>query len=219
MQVLVYEKKAAELELQAIKAQINPHFIYNCLNSIKFLLYSKDFSKTNQYLDSFSKMIRQTLAYSEKTFIKVGDEMEYLTMFLNMERLRFQEGFDFSVSKHPDVNLNWPVPSLLIQPFVENAIKHGIGSLTDRLGVLDIYFDYERPYLTVTITDNGHGIAEENILLNKKESFGLKLSQKRIDTFRMLFKSDIRMELINLKDHGKEGTSVRLFIKIDENED
>lgn len=213
---LVYEKKIAELELQAIKAQINPHFIYNCLNSIQFLLYKKDYQETENYLDVFSQMIRKTLHYSEKTFMTIKDEAEYLSLYLNMEKLRLKDKFDYSITVSDKVNQEWTIPSLLIQPFVENAIKHGISGLKDRKGNIQILFDYADSVLCITIEDNGVGIQNIEGLPSKTNSFGVKLSQKRIETFKQLFKVDIHLEINNLSENNKQGTQIKIHIHNDE---
>lgn len=215
---IVYEKKIAELELQAIKAQINPHFIYNCLNSIQYLLYKKDYQETENYLDVFSQMIRKTLHYSEKTFMSIKEEAEYLTLYLSMEKLRLKDHFEYKITVTDQVNQEWMIPSLLIQPFVENAIKHGIAGLKDRKGNIEILIDYIDSILCITIEDNGAGIENKSELLAKTDSFGVKISQKRIETFKQLFESKIALEINNLAERtGKNGTQIKLYISPYEN--
>nr|WP_283950726.1 histidine kinase [Chryseobacterium sp. pc1-10] len=217
LETLYYEKKIAELELQAIKAQINPHFIYNCLNSIQFLLYKKDYQETENYLEIFAQMIRKTLHYSEKTFMPIKEEAEYLTLYLNMEKLRLKDQFDYSITISEKVNENWVVPSLLIQPFVENAIKHGIAGLTDRKGNIQVSFDHTGTSLSVIIEDNGIGIGKGK--QKKADSFGVKLSQKRIETFRQLFETHILLEIYDLYEkEQRPGTQIKLYIKPYENQ-
>lgn len=218
LEALYFEKKIADLELQAIKAQINPHFIYNCLNSIQYLLFKGDYSKTENYLNIFSKMIRKTLHYSEKTFITINEEVDYLFLYLNMEKLRQDDLFDYSIDISEEVNKNWAIPSLLIQPFVENAIKHGVSDLENQKGLISISFDYKNGFLCIIIEDNGTGISDikESTLSN---SFGLKLSQKRIETFKHLFETDITLKIVNLSDESeKQGTAVKLYITPNENQ-
>jgi len=217
LETLNYEKKIAELELQAIKAQINPHFIYNCLNSIQFLLYKKDYKETENYLDIFSQMIRKTLHYSEKTFMPIHEEIEYLSLYLNMEKLRLKDLFDYKICISEKVNKNWIIPSLLVQPFVENAIKHGISSLTDRKGFIGIYFDHTDSTLSITIEDNGVGIGNQPESIAKANSFGVKLSQKRIETFKQLFETNIILKITDLSEYKKQGTQIKLYITPYEN--
>jgi hypothetical protein len=211
LETLYYEKKIAELELQAIKAQINPHFIYNCLNSIQFLIYKKDYEETENYLSTFSKMIRKTLHYSEKTFMTVKDETEYLSLYLDMEKLRLKNTFDYQISVSGNVDENWVVPSLLIQPFAENAIKHGIAGLKDRKGKIEIRFEHLDSALCITVEDNGIGIGNSHG--SKADSFGVKLSQKRIETFKQLFETHIVLEISDLSEkENRPGTCIKLYI-------
>ncbi|SDR05719.1 Two component regulator propeller [Chryseobacterium soldanellicola] len=218
LETLYYEKKIAELELQAIKAQINPHFIYNCLNSIQFLLYKKDYPETENYLDIFSQMIRKTLYYSEKTFMPIREEVEYLSLYLNMEKLRLKDVFDYKITVSDDVNPLWKIPSLLIQPFVENAIKHGVAGLKDRKGQIDISFTYNESTLCITIEDNGVGIDNKPESILKTNSFGVKLSQKRIETFKQLFETKIILEINNLSEKlNQPGTQIKIYITPYEN--
>nr|WP_245169867.1 histidine kinase [Chryseobacterium sp. PvR013] len=212
LEKMEYEKKIAELELQAIKAQINPHFIYNCLNSIQFLLYKKDYRETENYLDIFAKMIRKTLYYSEKTFMSIKDEVEYLTLYLDMEKLRVKDLFDYKIIISEQVDQNWTIPSLLIQPFVENAIKHGISGLKDRKGQIIISFDYTNVSLCIIIEDNGVGISNKESL-KKDNSFGVKLSHKRIETFKQLFDTNIFLEINTLTENSGQGTQIKLYIQ------
>ncbi|HCN49700.1 MAG TPA: hypothetical protein DIT10_11510 [Chryseobacterium sp.] len=217
LETLYYEKKIAELELQAIKAQINPHFIYNCLNSIHFLLYKKDYEEAENYLDSFARMIRKTLHYSEKTFMPIKEETEYLALYLNMEKLRLKDIFDYKIIVSEDVDENWVVPSLLIQPFVENAIKHGVASLQDRKGIIEIVFQHTGTALCITIEDNGIGIGKNGH--RKADSFGVKLSEKRIETFKQLFETHIVLEITDLQEKEKKpGTQIKLYITPYENQ-
>lgn len=214
---LLYDKKIAELELQAIKAQINPHFIYNCLNSIQLLLHKNGYSgESRTYLSSFSRLIRQTLHYSEKTFMPLYEEIEYLELYLQMEKIRFKSHFDYQIELAGNVNQNWGIPSLLIQPFVENAIKHGIANLKDRKGNIAISFEFNEPILCITIRDNGAGITDKELLMKKMDSFGIKLSHKRIETFRQLFDTTIILEINDLYQKGGIGTEVKIYVNKNE---
>jgi hypothetical protein len=214
LKALLYEKKIAELELQAIKAQINPHFIYNCLNSIQYLLYKRDYEKTENYLDRFSQMIRKTLVYSEKTFITIQEEMEYLVFYLDMEKLRFKGNFSYVIHVAGNVNKNWKIPSLMIQPFVENAIKHGVRKLQGREGMIEIRFEYSGQQLSISIRDNGAGISDKALLSKPSDSFGIKLSRKRVEAFRQLFDTDMTIEIHDLSEKGQHGTEIKLHLNL-----
>lgn len=208
---LLYSQKVAELELQAVKAQMNPHFVYNCLNSIQYLLLKEDYPNTERYLGAFSRLIRATLNYSEQTFLAVREEVAYLELYLSMEKLRFRERFSYHIRCAEGVNPETKVPSLLIQPFVENALKHGIGSLPEsEPGLLEVLFEQRETDLCVIIRDNGPGLSKEH--LEKPTSFGLRIAGKRIETYEQLFGSRIRLEVVDRRREGQTGLEIRLFI-------
>ena len=202
-----YDQKISELELQAIKSQINPHFIYNCLNSIQYLIYKKSFDDADRYLAVFSKMVRSTLHYSERTFLPIDDEVEYIKIYLEMEKMRFKDNFTFDIIVEPEVDRSRLVPTLLLQPYVENALKHGISSI-DRPGRIEITFYQNEDGVGINIFDNGSGYNPKH---NTDEGghLGLKLSEKRIETYNTLFKTDISMSLSTEKDHF---TLIQIFI-------
>lgn len=210
---LIYSQKIAELELQAVKAQMNPHFVYNCLNSIKFLLYKKDYPETESYLNVFTQMIRRTLHYSENTFVSIQEEITYLTLYLEMEQLRFKNQFQFQVHCAEAIDQKWMIPSLLVQPFVENAIKHGIGNIPDGKGIISIDFHYTGTQLCIRIFDNGSGFDLSKLPL-KTDSFGIKLTQKRMETFHQLFNTEITWEINSESKQPDNGTEIKLYINL-----
>lgn len=208
---LLYSQKVAELELQAVKAQMNPHFVYNCLNSIQYLLLKEDYPNTERYLGAFSRLIRATLHYSDNTFLSVREEIDYLELYLGMEKLRFRERFSYRIRCGEGVNAEAKVPSMLVQPFVENALKHGIGALPDdQPGRLEVLFDQLENELCIMVVDNGPGLSRED--LEKPSSFGLRIAGKRIETYRQLFGTRIRMEVCDRRTEGSSGLEIRLFI-------
>lgn len=147
----------------------------------------------------------------------IREEIKYLSLYLDMEKLRLKDLFDYKISISDKVNKSWVIPSLLIQPFVENAIKHGISSLKDRKGFIEIYFDHTGSALSITIEDNGVGIGNLPESIAKANSFGVKLSQKRIETFKQLFETHIILEIKDLSEYQKQGTQIKLYITPHEN--
>lgn len=136
-----------------------------------------------------------------------------------MEKLRLKEQFDYKINISEEIDPNWHIPSLLVQPFVENAIKHGISGLKNRKGNIEISFSYENPTLCISIEDNGVGFPDKSELTKKVNSFGVKLSQKRIDTFKQLFNTNIILEINNLSEKKEtQGTEIKLFITPYENQ-
>lgn len=191
-----YSQKISELELQSIKSQFNPHFIYNSLNTIQYLVYKKSFSEADEYLSTFSKMIRTNLEYSQKHFLSIEREIEYLNQYLQMEKMRFGDDFTYEINLSPQIEKTVEIPSLLIQPYVENAIKHGIGPLTDRKGIIKINFSGTNDKLLIEIWDNGVGY-NDDYKNDSATHLGLKISETRINYFNKLFRKGIQFKIIS----------------------
>ena len=178
-----------ELEMQALRAQMNPHFIFNCLNSINRFILKNEMEAASGYLTKFSRLIRMVLTHSKKAFISLEDELEMLKLYLDMERLRFKDAFDYSITFKNSIDAgNVFVPPLLLQPFAENAIWHGLMH-KEGPGHLEIELSIDKKILTCTITDDGVGrnkAAEiKNTLrqaqgVKKQTSMGLQITSDRL---------------------------------------
>lgn len=178
------QQQAAELEMQALRAQMNPHFIFNCLSSINRFILKNESETASDYLTRFSRLIRMVLINSQKSLIPLEDELEMLRLYLDMERLRFKNNFDYTIQYRNSIDAGAIfIPPLLIQPFCENAIWHGLMHKQED-GQLDISIQLEDNVLNCTITDNGVGrekAAEFNSKSAEKEkSMGLKITAARL---------------------------------------
>jgi sensor histidine kinase YesM len=171
--------------LKSIKAQMNPHFFYNALNTIQAYIFTNDKTKANSYLAKFSKLTRVILEQSEKETISLGDEIESLTLYLELEKMRFKEAFEYTIEQKTDTHKDSiEFPPMLIQPYVENAIKHGLlHKESDR--TLLILFEEIKNHLVITIDDNGIGrkrSEELNKIKNDKyQSFSTQANEKRLE--------------------------------------
>ena len=158
------DRKQTELEMKALRAQMNPHFIFNCLSSINKYILKNEPDKASDYLTRFSRLIRMVLVNSQRSLITLEDELEMLTIYLDMERMRFKNTFNYNIvfSNRVDTGAIF-IPPLLLQPFCENAIWHGLKHLADHQtdkhdpGRLDIVLSMEGKVLNCSITDNGIG--------------------------------------------------------------
>lgn len=208
-ETLQQKKRLAELELEAIKAQINPHFIYNCLNSIKYLNYKAEYTRTQEYLSIFARLIRMTMQYSRQTFITVAEEEEYLAHYLQLEKLRFKDQLEYRIEVEEQVLKNKMIPAMLLQPYVENALKHGIAG-TQGTGEVYISFKKEQDGLVIFICDNGPGFTE----IDTSGNFGLYLAGSRALAYNELFNLNIRIERYNRQDTtpGNTGAIVKVTI-------
>ena len=185
------EKMITQLELEAIKAQINPHFIYNCLNSIKNTIIKQDNLNAEEQLSVFAKLVRQTLNISKKNFITLEKEIDYLNNYLEMEKIRFKEKLNFSIDLTNITNSALiQLPSMLIQPFVENAIKHGSPIDENTPSIININFSLKGYISHSKIMDNGPGIKSTN---QKKpyKSQGNEISLKRASTYNKLYDTNV----------------------------
>lgn len=173
---LQFSKQLQEMRLYAIQTQLNPHFLFNCLNTIKSLVINQENEKAAIYLNQFARLMRSTLENSEKLKINLKESMEYLKNYVEMEKLRFKEDFDFQISfvgeEYPEL---LQVPPMLIQPFIENAIIHGLVPL-QKNKLLQIEFVEEEDFLVCKVKDNGRGF-ETQPQAKSHTSKGLKMIQ------------------------------------------
>lgn len=167
-------KTKLQLELKAIYAQLNPHFVFNALSSIQGLMNKQDIQGANNYLSNFAKLMRESLTNSNKEDVPLHEEIQVLETYLSLERLRF--GFQYQIVVDDSINrYDTNIPALLVQPLVENAVKHGISGLQEA-GLIDIRFDKTDGAMVVHIADNGRGFPAQE----STNGFGLKLTRDRI---------------------------------------
>jgi LytS/YehU family sensor histidine kinase len=183
-QIAEIRQKATELEMQALRAQMNPHFIFNSLNSINRFILQNNKAEASEYLIKFSKLVRMILQNSQASLISLESELESLRLYLEMEALRFNYHFDYKISvpEYLDIEM-LKVPPLIIQPFVENAIWHGLMHKEEK-GQLDIEVWQEEDWVFLKVTDNGIGRERASELASKSatkhKSMGLGITASRI---------------------------------------
>lgn len=207
-------------QLTAIRSQMNPHFLYNVLNSLQGLIYTNKVNEAGNYVSMFSDHLRHTLDMSDKQVLTVKEELESLAIYLRLEKLRFGDDFRYEIKKDPAVNELWKIPTMIVQPFVENAVKHG---LLNKKGekIVQIYFAANtNKMVQISIRDNGIG-REKSLLINQKrkdkpKSFATGAIVNRIELLNQHLKRKIRMEILDLSENGvAAGTEVLIQIPID----
>ena len=207
---------ALETEQKLLRAQMNPHFINNSLNSIQSLILENEPIEAGEYLATFSRLTRAIMDQTNKKSIPLGKEIETLKMYLEMEMLRFSDKFDFKIELHPDVNPeNLFIPPLLIQPFVENSILHGIIHLEGK-GEIIVSFKKNNVTLTCTITDNGIGREKSKEINSQKmrqgNSMATELAKNRL---RLMNRNPSRgVRIIDLKNEKLEAIGTRVILNI-----
>tara|TARA_B100000795_G_scaffold27883_2_gene18530 strand:+ start:190 stop:2832 length:2643 start_codon:yes stop_codon:yes gene_type:complete len=184
-------KQKAELELKALRSQLNPHFIFNVLNSIQYSLYDKTSNIGLNFIQDFAILMRKTLLHSRKNLIPFKDEVDFLKLYIKLENARFETPFSFHLDLKEDEDyFNIYVPPLLLQPYVENAIKHGLFNKADHSSNrLVLKFRLQEDLLICTLTDNGVGREIANAKKGKHhESQGLQMMQERLDYLNIVYK-------------------------------
>ncbi|MEZ4931874.1 MAG: two-component regulator propeller domain-containing protein [Saprospiraceae bacterium] len=151
-----FQRVASELQLQAIKAQMNPHFVGNSINAIQQFFYPPDPIRASQYIATFTSLLRQSMYLSEVPFIPFSQEKEFITDYLDMVKLRFEDRFEYQISEADKILATTPFPAMILQPILENATIHGLSP--EGLSIIDIVFSFNGQTLTCSITDNGVGI-------------------------------------------------------------
>lgn len=174
-----------DLERSALATQMNPHFIFNCLNSIQLLIQRGEKNEAMSYLSRFARMVRFTLESTRRGRVTIDEEVDALKHYLTLEKLRFKEDLAFNLTVDPSVNsMNTEIPAMLIQPFVENALKHGFESMTKKAEI-KVHFTAKDDFLTVEIKDNGKGISlvessSDLVGTREKTGVGIELSRQRL---------------------------------------
>ena len=210
--------QTGELEMQALRAQMNPHFIFNCLSSINHFILKNDSEMASGYLTKFSRLIRMVLNNSKNPLINLEDELEMLRLYIDLERLRFNNTFDYSINfyNHFDISSIF-IPPLLLQPFAENAIWHGLMNKKEQ-GLMEVAFELDNGVLNCYITDNGIGRKNAETLKSKsaekQKSMGMQITAERL----ALFNSDAEQTIFSVEDlvdvSGRAaGTRVTLKIR------
>jgi hypothetical protein len=176
--------KERELEMQALRAQMNPHFIFNCLNSINHFVLKNETEAASDYLTKFSRLIRTVLNNSKRSMVSLEEELEMLQLYLEMEKLRFKNIFTYNIHLYKQVEPKQiSIPPLLFQPFAENAVWHGLMHKKDP-GRLDIHLKIDKDLLICIIEDNGVGrsfaLASESKYVKKGKSMGIQITRDRL---------------------------------------
>lgn len=215
------QRQWQETELRALRSQMNPHFIFNCLNSIKSLTLKNETDKASMYITKFSRLMRQVLENSRSEWVSLHDELDTLTLYLDMEKLRFHNKFCFKLEVSPDLSTHSiKVPPMLIQPYVENAIWHGLMHKDGHGEVVVSLIENDDKQLIIKVIDNGIGRKRSSELKSKsateKKSFGLKITSERMDILNQYYKINASSTINDLYDElgNPIGTEVCLIIPI-----
>jgi len=208
-----------ELKHEALSAMMNPHFIFNSLNSVQYLVNCKKYEEANEYIAMMAKLMRKNLDTAGSGFILLSEEINKLKLYLDLEKLRFQESFTYEINMRNDVDADFlMIPNMIIQPFVENSLWHGILN-SGKKGILSISFTFEDveidsgiyKTLMIKVTDNGIGIKQA--AKNKKAdhiSKGIQIIEERLKLIseKMQLPQPIMFEDLSTRDENSQGTEI-----------
>lgn len=213
------QRQATTLEMQALRAQMNPHFIFNCLNAINGFILKNEAETAADYLTRFSRLIRMVLNNSQKQLISLDEELETLGLYLHMENLRFQDNFRYEIKCDDSIDaLSLFIPPMLLQPFVENAIWHGLMNKKG-FGELIVDLHLDNKILNCTIIDNGVGCKNAALLksksVEKNKSMGIDITKNRMTLLNHDLNGQCFFDIKDLEDDrgNPAGTVVSLKIK------
>lgn len=210
-----FTKEKTNLELQSLKAQLNPHFIFNCINSIDSFIQTSDKYNATLYLNKFAKLIRNVLDSSKENVVTFSKDIDALRLYIELEELRSENKFSTQLNIDEELmNSDCKVPPLIIQPFVENAIIHGLRNREGNEGLLKIAVSKTNDYIVYTITDNGIGrMAAKNISSAKEKSYGIQMGYDRVKLFN---KEDTASVIVTdlYNDEVAGGTEVTIHLKL-----
>ena len=211
---LEIKKSNKKIALQSLRREMNPHFIFNSLNSVNQFIAQNNELEANKYLSSYSNLMRNMMETSNKDFIPLSNEIEQIKKYLDLEHLRFSDKFDYKIHIDPSIDTEGvQIPNMLIQPNLENAIWHGLRYKEEK-GILTIFITQENNRIKVTIEDNGIGIKKSQELKTKNQkihdSRGLNNVKERIKLLNDLYKKNITFE-INEREN-ESGTTVILWV-------
>ena len=213
------EKKIITLEQDMLRSQMNPHFIFNTLNSIKLYIINNEKENAVYYLNKFSKLIRKILVASTEKEISLAEELETMALYMNIENIRFNNEIEYNVKIDPCVNVDLiKVPSLILQPFLENSLWHGLSSKTKSK---EVFLEITKPrsnFISVLITDNGIGRKASREIKDKKtlkrKSVGIAITKERLENFSKNFNHEYNLEIIDLYDEDNKASGTKVIINI-----
>lgn len=211
-------RKFAELELNALQSQMNPHFIFNAMNTLQSYILSNDTTIANDYLSKYSELMRLFLDASRSKFVSLSSEIKLLQLYIELENMRQDKAFTWSIEADPFLKKEIMIPAVIIQPFVENAIVHGLRHRSDGKGILMVNFVSQEDSIICTIDDNGIGREEAQKINERKKtiykSYGQNLIVEKIAALKSIQHIDLQITDKKTAEGKSEGTCVRIKFKI-----
>ncbi|NNF20105.1 MAG: histidine kinase, partial [Flavobacteriaceae bacterium] len=213
------DKKLLTLEQTMLRSQMNPHFLFNSLNSIKLYIINNEKKNAVHYLNKFSKLVRKILDASSVKEISLAEELETVKLYMNIENIRFNNEINFTVRIDQEIDpYQVKVPSLILQPFLENALWHGLSSKEGEKNI-ELYISRENnKYMQIAITDNGVGrdaseeLKKSRVL--KRKSLGIDITKARLRNFSKAYRNSFEIDIIDLFDRMRHPSGTRIILHI-----
>lgn len=209
-------QKIAEFKMTALRSQMNPHFIFNAIGSIQHFILANEAKQSYNYLAKFSMLIRNILNNSREEYISLSQEISTLQLYIELEQIRFTNPFKFIIDIDETIDMETYIPTMLLQPYIENSIWHGLMPKSSG-GILELIIRKADDSLLVTIRDNGVGRTVKNTS-QKHISKGMSITEQRIETLKATSQKKFNTRIIDLKDEYNNpiGTEVNLIIPFSE---
>jgi len=213
------DHKVSEMTQRNLRQQMNPHFIFNTLNSIQYYVFQNDKIASNNYMTKFASLIRKTLENSQHTAIPIKEELDALELYLELESLRFKEKFNWKITVDEEIDsLLYKIPTMLIQPYVENSICHGLMNKDNGKGHINVNLNLKGDYIQCIIEDNGIG-REKAMQIKKKKnnnhtSLGTSITESRLKLVNSIYGKKMKIEYTDKMDDNNDGAGTRVLIYI-----
>lgn len=214
-QQVIIEKQNKEIEMKALRSQMNPHFLFNSLNSIKHFIIKNESTVAAGYLTKFAKLVRLVLENSKHNLISLQEEIDCLNNYLELEKLRFDGKFDYTITGDAEA-YSIQVPPLILQPFIENAIWHGILNKEDGHGRIEILIKNVENAVQIEITDNGIGRKKATEIVAAsgmhKKSMGLTITHERLQILNRVIGIESKIEILDLTDADQNASGTKVIV-------
>jgi uncharacterized membrane-anchored protein YhcB (DUF1043 family) len=214
--------EVSKAELKALRAQMNPHFVFNSLNSIQHYILNSKGEEAVKYLNKFAKLIRIILNNSDKPSVTINEELQSLKLYMELERMRFENKFNYEINLDDNIDADYEeLPPMLIQPYIENSILHGINP-KEGSGLIKINISLYQKYIKISIIDDGIGREKSKAIKslkpgNEHKSMAMKISKDRLKILNTISESNLNVHITDLQNQNNEacGTQVDLYIPFD----
>ena len=202
-----------------LRSQMNPHFLFNSLNSIKLYIINNEQKNAVHYLNKFSKLVRKILEASSQKEIPLSEELGTMELYMNIENIRFSNEIDFKIEVEKDINIdNIKIPSLTLQPFLENSLWHGLSPKEGEKKIQINVKHKDRGHVTIEIVDNGVGrtmaeVNKENRVL-KRKSLGIRITKERLANFAKDYQNKFDVDILDLFDENGDPIGTKVVLDI-----